>query len=211
MLLVRDARRAGRLVDDLLTLARLDAGLELAPREVDLTELARAEIDRMTVLDEGHRYRVEGAQVLVVADPEAVGRALTNLLANARRHSPAGGTVTVTVRATDGGAEIGVRDEGPGIAPGDRERIFDRMVRLDDARVTDAGSGAGLGLAIARGTARAHGGDLRCIEPTPMADDPTPDGSCGGAYFVLTLPHRPGARSGASTPPEVVAPGGPQE
>lgn len=211
VLLVRDARRAGRLVDDLLTLARLDAGLELAPREVDLTELARAEVDRMTVLDDGHRYRVEGTHVVVVADPEAVGQALTNLLANARRHSPAGGTVTVTVRATHGEGEIAVRDEVPGIAPGDRERIFHRMVRLDDARGTDAGSGAGLGLAIARGAARAHGGDLRCIEPPPRDDAPTSDRAAPGACFVLTLPNRPVDNSLAPKPPEVVAPGGAQE
>jgi signal transduction histidine kinase len=79
-------------------------------------------------------------------------------------------------------AVVQVTDDGPGVPRPDRERIFDRLVRLDDSRATDRG-GAGLGLAIARGIARAHGGDLRCVEP--------PSG--GGAAFALTLPagHRP--------------------
>jgi signal transduction histidine kinase len=73
-----------------------------------------------------------------------------------------------------------VSDDGPGVPPADRERIFERLVRLDDARSADAG-GAGLGLAIARGIARAHGGALRCIEPE--------DGT--GATFELVLPAGP--------------------
>ena len=68
-------------------------------------------------------------------------------------------------------------DDGPGVPPADRERIFDRLVRLDEARAAEDG-GAGLGLAIARGIARAHGGDLRCVDP--------PGGR--GAAFALTLP-----------------------
>jgi signal transduction histidine kinase len=84
----------------------------------------------------------------------------------------------------DGGvARVAVRDEGPGVPDGERERVFDRMVRLDEARSGGAGGarggGAGLGLAIAREAARAHGGDLVCAAP----DDGSP-----GAVFVLTLP-----------------------
>ena len=84
--------------------------------------------------------------------------------------------VEVTVAGTD--AVLDVVDEGPGIPPPDRERVFDRLVRLDDARTRDAG-GAGLGLPIARALARAHGGDLRVVDP---------DGSDTGARLRLTLP-----------------------
>jgi signal transduction histidine kinase len=84
----------------------------------------------------------------------------------------------VTVeRDADRGAVVRVTDTGPGVPPADRERIFDRLVRLDEARSADDG-GAGLGLAIARGIARAHGGDLRCTDP--------PGGR--GVAFALVLP-----------------------
>ncbi len=176
-LLVRDARRAGRLVDDLLTLARYDAGLRPERRRVDLGELSRVETDRDAVLhpEDPAVLAVDGP-VPVAADPELIGQALSNLVTNARRHG--GGAVTVTVGADGEAARVVVRDHGPGVPAGERERVFDRMVRLDEAR-GGSGGGAGLGLAIAREAARAHDGDLVCTAP----DDGGP-----GAVFVLTLP-----------------------
>ncbi|MCD2197361.1 HAMP domain-containing histidine kinase [Actinomycetospora endophytica] len=182
MLLVRDARRAGRIVDDLLTLARYDAGLRPERLEVDLVELVRVETDRDAVLhpDDPSVLDACGA-VPVSVDAELTGQALTNLITNARRHGD--GRVTVTVGCSAGVATVAVRDEGPGVPDGERERVFDRMVRLDEARSGGArggrGGGAGLGLAIAREAARVHGGDLVCTAP----DDGGP-----GAVFVLTLP-----------------------
>ena len=116
---------------------------------------------------------------------------LANLLDNARRHTPDGGTVTVTVgRGTSIGTEssargtsiatVTVSDTGPGVGEADRERIFERLVRLDDARSADAG-GAGLGLAIAR----AHGGELACVDPATGA----------GAAFRLDLPGAAGEQA----------------
>jgi two-component system OmpR family sensor kinase len=196
-LLVRDARRAGRLVDDLLTLARYDAGLRPERAEVDLVELVRVETDRDAVLHPDDPAVLEASgPVAVAVDAELIGQALTNLLTNARRHGA--GTVTVTVGADGSGvsgsgvagsgvARVAVRDEGPGVPPDERERVFGRMVRLDEARGggggrggggRGGGGGAGLGLAIAREAARAHGGDLVCTAP---------DGG-RGAVFVLTLP-----------------------
>jgi two-component system OmpR family sensor kinase len=183
-LLVRDARRAGRIVDDLLTLARYDAGLRPEREEVDLVELVRVETDRDAVRRPDDPAVLDAAgPVPVAVDAELIGQALTNLLTNARRHG--GGQVSVAVRSGDGVARVSVRDEGPGVPDGERERIFDRMVRLDEARSGGArggagrGGGAGLGLAIAREAARVHGGDLVCTAP----DDGGP-----GAVFVLTLP-----------------------
>ncbi len=176
LLLLRESHRAGRLVDDLLALARIDAGIELRREPVELLDLARAEADRVALLAPDRTIAVDGVAVTVPGDPARLGQVVGNLLDNARRHTPSGGRVTVTVRA-DAVATVVVTDTGPGVPPAERERIFDRLVRLDEARSADAG-GAGLGLAIARGIARAHGGDLRCVEP--------PSGT--GAAFVLTLP-----------------------
>jgi signal transduction histidine kinase len=98
---------------------------------------------------------VAGAQT--VGDAAAVGRAVRNLLDNAERHAT--GTVTVSVTERDAGIEIVVRDDGPGVAPADRDKIFERFARADQARTRD-GDGTGLGLAIARDIAVAHGGTL---------------------------------------------------
>lgn len=170
LLLLRESHRAGRLVDDLLALARIDAGIELRREPVELLTLAETEAERVRLRAPDRAIEVTGSPVTVPADPLRIAQVLANLLDNAQRY----GTVTVQVGP---GAAVLVSDDGPGVAPADRERIFDRLVRLDEARTAHDG-GAGLGLAIARGIARAHGGDLRC------ADNP----AGRGATFTLTLP-----------------------
>jgi signal transduction histidine kinase len=181
LLMLRESHRAGRLVDDLLVLARLDAGLELRREPVDLLELARGEAERARLVAPDQQVEVRGESVIVHGDVSRLAQVLGNLLDNARRHAGPG-AVTVTVSGGDP-ATVLVTDDGPGVPPADRERIFDRLVRLDEARGGDGG--AGLGLAIARGIARAHGGDLRCVDP--------PSGR--GAAFELVLGnHRPVAR-----------------
>jgi two-component system, OmpR family, sensor kinase len=173
LLMLRESRRAGRLVDDLLVLARLDAGLELRREPVDLLELARDEAERAQVMAPDQEVEVRGEPVTVIGDASRLAQVLGNLLDNARRHAGQG-AVTVSLSGGDP-ATVLVTDLGPGVPPADRERIFDRLVRLDEARGDDGG--AGLGLAIARGIARAHGGDLRCVDP--------PAGR--GAAFELSL------------------------
>ena len=177
--LVRETRRAGALVADMLDLARIEGGgdgADLDRRPVDLAELAVTEADRTALLAPALSVEVTGDPVVVDADPARITQILANLLDNARRHSPAGGVIGMrTARHPDGGAVLEVTDEGDGIPDADRERVFERLVRLDDARGRDRG-GAGLGLAIARALARAHGGDLRLVD------------SERGARFRLTLP-----------------------
>jgi two-component system, OmpR family, sensor kinase len=178
LLLLRESRRAGRLVDDLLVLARLDAGLELRREPVDLRELASAEAERVRLLAPDREIEVGAAgdePVTVAGDAARLGQVLANLLDNAVRYAGAGGRIAVAVSGSDEVATVLVTDSGPGVPPADRERIFDRLVRLDEAR---GDGGAGLGLAIARGITSAHGGELRCVQP--------PDGR--GAAFALTLP-----------------------
>jgi signal transduction histidine kinase len=173
LLLLRETRRASRLVDDLLAMARIDAGIDLQREPVDLLELAHAEVERARLLDPDRPVTVDGTASVVDGDPARLAQVLGNLLDNARRHTPPGAPVAVHV----GDGRVRVTDHGPGVPVADRERIFDRLVRLDEAR-TDGG--AGLGLAIARGIARAHGGDLRCVDPEAGE----------GAEFELTLPRR---------------------
>ncbi|MEJ3656709.1 HAMP domain-containing sensor histidine kinase [Actinomycetes bacterium KLBMP 9759] len=178
MLMLRESRRAGRLVDDLLAMARIDAGIELRQAPVELLDLANGEADRARLLVPDRTVTVTGSPVTVLGDAARLGQVLGNLLDNACRYTPVDGAVTVEVGSGPAGAFVRVCDTGPGVPAADRERIFDRLVRLDEAR---SDGGAGLGLAIARGIARAHGGDLRCLEPE----------SRRGACFVLTLPEAP--------------------
>jgi signal transduction histidine kinase len=193
LLLIREAGRAGRLVEELLALARIDAGLRLVREPVDLLSLAESEADRVRLLSPGQSVCVGGDRVTVSADPQRLAQVLTNLLDNARRYVPEDGAITVTVDSPDPmTGRIRVADNGPGVPLEDRERIFDRLVRLDESRSRvphdqssgpgQPSGGAGLGLAIARGIARAHGGELRCgdesvfelIVPTTPSE-PGPD------------------------------------
>jgi signal transduction histidine kinase len=171
MLLVRESRRAGSLVADLLELARLDAGIELRRRPVRLRELADTQAERVRLVAPDLTVRTEGAEVEVIADPDRLAQVLANLLDNARQ---AGGTeLRILVGPVDGHAVVVVEDNGPGVPIAERQRIFQRLVHSEHSR------GSGLGLPIARGIARAHGGDLVCLDRA--------DGQRGAA-FRLTLP-----------------------
>jgi two-component system, OmpR family, sensor kinase len=171
--LIRESRRAGRLVDDMLLITTIDAGLSLRRDPVDLLALARDVVAARELSHPGLDLRAEGEAVVVTGDRDRLARALGNLVDNAL--GVAREAVVVTVRSGTGRAGLEVVDDGPGVPPAERERIFDRMVRLDAARRS---GGAGLGLPIARGIARAHGGDVTCTD--------APTGA--GAVFALVLP-----------------------
>ena len=175
VLLVGEARRAARLVSDLLSVARLDAGAALQRSPVELEQLAEAEAARARLVWPG-TVRVVGAAPVVTGDPQALAGVLRNLVDNACRAAGPSGTVEIVLGVEGAAARVDVVDDGPGVPAGEQARIFERLVRLDAARSVDTG-GSGLGLAIARGTARAHHGDLVCL-PTPGP----------GATFRLTLP-----------------------
>ncbi|MFF5894622.1 ATP-binding protein [Streptomyces argenteolus] len=176
---VADTVRLQGLAADLLLLARLDAGERPGRAVVDLGALVREEAsqrpaDRMptevTVAD--------GGSCEVAGSRSQLARVVGNLLDNAQRHAE--GSVAVTVRREGGEVLVEVVDDGAGVPPAERERIFERFVRLDDARSRDDG-GAGLGLAIARDVAARHGGTLT-VGAAPG----------GGARFTLRLPAAPG-------------------
>lgn len=157
---LEDNSRLATLIDDLLVLARVESDSLLDSERVDLAELAGLTGELPHV---------------VLGDRHALSRAIENLTANAHRH--AASKVIVTLARPDSSKiELRVDDDGPGVPVADQSRIFERFVRLDDARARDDG-GSGLGLAIAQATARSHGGSLR-VETSQL----------GGASFVLTLP-----------------------
>ncbi|GGT36114.1 sensor histidine kinase [Streptomyces chromofuscus] len=165
---VEDTVRLQRLAADLLLLARLDAGERPTDTQVDLAELAREQAA-------GRRgVAVEAESLEVAGSRGQLGRVLANLLDNAQRHARS--AVTVAVRRDGDRAVVRVEDDGDGVPEADRERIFERFVRLDAARSRDEG-GAGLGLAIARDVAARHGGTL-AVHDVPA----------GGALFELRLP-----------------------
>ncbi|GGS09268.1 HAMP domain-containing protein [Streptomyces parvus] len=172
---VADTVRLQVLAADLLLLARLDAGEKPGSGTVELGALVREEVsqrtrDRIAVaveVPEGGAFEVNGSR-------GQLSRVIGNLLDNAQRHAES--SVAVSVVADGRGVRVEVRDDGAGVPEDERERIFERFVRLDDARSRDDG-GAGLGLAIARDVAARHGGTLT----VHRADE-------GGAAFRLWLP-----------------------
>jgi two-component system OmpR family sensor kinase len=174
-----EAARMSTLVEDLLLLARLDAGRPLESRPVDLTRLAIDATSDARAAGPDHRWRLELPEgpVLVPGDDQRLHQVLANLLSNARTHTPAGTTVTVALRravAADT-AELTVTDDGPGIPAELRPDLFERFVRGDSSRSRAAGS-TGLGLSIVAAVIAAHHGTASVIsEP-------------GHTRFLITLP-----------------------
>ncbi|MWA03807.1 HAMP domain-containing protein [Actinomadura sp. LD22] len=167
-----DADRLQGIVTDLLVLARLGAGVPVERQRVDFGALVRTEVSRRHLRVAVEMDVAEG--VAVQATPEQLVRLLTNLLDNAERHARS--RIWVAVARDGPDAVLEVRDDGSGVPPEDRERIFWRFQRLAEGRRRDE-AGTGLGLTISRNIARAHDGTLVVAE-----------GDGGGARFVLRIP-----------------------
>jgi signal transduction histidine kinase len=165
-----DALRLARLAEDLLLLARLD-GQPLRHKPTDLAALCESVAARYATARVPVRAEAAGSSepCVVAGDADALARLLVNLLDNAVRHAAT--RVCVSVREDGGWAVLTVTDDGPGIPPEDAERVFGRFTRLDDARArveaADGEEGAGLGLAIVRSTAQAHGGTVSLGDARP--------------------------------------------
>ncbi|HZD69968.1 MAG TPA: HAMP domain-containing sensor histidine kinase, partial [Actinomycetes bacterium] len=177
----RQGKRLRELIEDLL----LAATLEQIPSErvpappVDLADLARQACKTARQADPNQPVvaSVDGS-LPVRAAPDAVLQVLTNLLDNAVRHSPEDVPIRLEARRQGAHALIAIQDAGPGVPLAQRERVFERFIRLDDERAARRGGGVGLGLYVARRLARAQGGDLRIAEPV---------GEQAGARFELVL------------------------
>jgi signal transduction histidine kinase len=162
--LLTDVDRLGRLVSDLLLLARADDAAtrpaQTTSEEIELGQLLAEVAARYPAV----AYARPAAPLRTVGERDALGRVVANLLDNATRH--AGERVVLSVTADGAYQKIEVRDDGPGIPAADRERVFHRFTRLDDARARDAG-GSGLGLAIVRELVRRHGGTVTLSDAGP--------------------------------------------
>ena len=170
-----------RLVEDLRLLAQADAGeLPLQRTQASVAELLQSALEaiRARAGAKGVALDLEAAPSLPPLDLDAarIAQAVGNLLDNAVTHTPEGGRVTVSARASTGAVEVTVADTGAGIAPEDLPRVFDRFYRTDPSRSRDTG-GTGLGLTIARRLVEAHGGT---IEAQSVAGE--------GSQFVIRLP-----------------------
>jgi signal transduction histidine kinase len=172
--------RLGALVRELLDLSRVDAGqVPLSRQPVPLAGLVEAAVAEARLVDRGVTYdvRVDPPDATVLADPARLHQVVANLLDNASRHSPPQGVVTVRASLDAAGARLSVADDGPGIPPLERERVFERFTRGGGSAPHDGGTG--LGLAIARWAVDLHGGRIAVADTDPAG---------GGCRIDVELP-----------------------
>jgi signal transduction histidine kinase len=176
---VREAERLGRLANDLITLQRIEGATgELPISRVDMAEIARHAIESLAPLVEtrGVQIVLEGTAAPVLGDRDRLQQVFGNLLDNASRVTPEGGTVAVVLSAENGRSVARILDEGPGIPEDALPHVFDRFFRAQPSRDRTSG-GSGLGLAIVAAIVRAHGGTIAAgLRPE------------GGTVFTLSLP-----------------------
>lgn len=186
-----ESLRMTGLLEDMLLLARLDAGRPLETEPVDLALLSIDAVTDAHAAGPDHTWELDLAEdtspddVLVVGDDHRLRQVLANLLSNARLHTPAGTAVTVRLRRDGSSVVLQVTDDGPGIPPALRESLFQRFTRGDASRNRTTGS-TGLGLAIAHAVVTAHGGTITVGPGTGRARRDTP-----GTTFTVTLPAAP--------------------
>ncbi|MFG2056229.1 ATP-binding protein [Micromonospora sp. NPDC048930] len=188
--------RLGHLVADLLDLSRLDAGVVPLRRvRIDVADFLDEAVEHAAATAAGtgqdvhFRLRPLPAPLAVHADPGRLHQVFANLLDNAARHSPPGGTVLVAAEERAGQLHVEVTDEGDGIPAAERSRVFERFTRGERA----AGGGTGLGLAIARWVVELHGGTIRVADPPARAP-----GTRAGCRIEVTLPRTEPARGEAA-------------
>ena len=176
--LLRQGDRLARLIHQLLDVSRIEAGkLALEKGACELVSLARSSIEAAQARTDRHEITLRAPDSLEVpADPLRLEQVLANLLDNAIKYSPAGSAVEVRVARNGQDASITVADQGPGIAPEDRTRVFERFYRVDKARSREQG-GTGLGLALAKWGVESHGGRI-ALESEPGR----------GSKFRIVLP-----------------------
>lgn len=189
-----ESLRMSELVNDLLLLARLDAGRELEDELVDLAPVLIESVADAQIAGPDHTFELDLSAVfgadedldeqlpLVRGDEQRLRQVLANLLANARLHTPAGTHVWVKLLQEGDEYRIVVADNGPGISPQLRGKLFERFTRADASRNRQGGS-TGLGLAICAAIAQAHGGSVQLADSAQYLDD-----AAQGACFVLSLP-----------------------
>jgi two-component system OmpR family sensor kinase len=170
-----EAKRMSGLVEDLLLLAELDRGRPLRVEPVDLRAVCTDVVEDANAAEHGHLLSLAaGSPVIVLGDEERLVQVAHNLVRNALAHTPSGTTVSVSARVSRGMGELEVTDNGPGVSPGDTDRVFDRFYQGDPSR---SNHGTGLGLSIVRAIATALKG---------TASMSLPEG--GGFSVKVTVP-----------------------
>ncbi|MBI4769638.1 MAG: HAMP domain-containing histidine kinase, partial [Chloroflexi bacterium] len=175
-----EADRMRRLVEGLLDLARLDAGLRTLNRApLDLRLVLAAAVEKFSLRAKEKKVDLKGdlppALPAMVGDADRLAQVFANLLDNALKHTPAGGSVVLAASPAPGGVEVSVKDTGPGIPPEDLQRIFERFYQVDKSRARSGG--VGLGLTISKEIVEAHGGSLSAESVVGL-----------GSKFIVRLP-----------------------
>jgi two-component system OmpR family sensor kinase len=154
--------RMSTLVEDLLLLARLDQSREMQMDPVDIKSLINEAVAAARAAGPNHPISVDfqGDELFVLGDSMRIHQVISNLLANARIHTPGGTAIRISAANVEDSLRITVSDDGPGISPEDQKRIFERFYRADPSRVRNGGEGTGLGLSIVDAVMRAHDGDV---------------------------------------------------
>lgn len=154
--------RMGSLVEDLLLLARLDQARELEHLPVNIAKVTRDAVASAQVAGPEHPISLVGDvdELYTLGDQHRIHQVIANLLANARTHTPAGTSITLSIAQNNDGITIAVSDNGPGLSEDDQKRIFERFYRADSSRVRIDGEGGGLGLSIVDAVMKAHGGSV---------------------------------------------------
>ena len=157
----KESMRMGYLVEDLLMLARMDQSRELEMTDVDLSNLVTEAVSSAQAAGPDHPVTMDIAHdVHTQGDADKIYQVVTNLLANARAHTPEGTKIHVATYSDDNGSYVTVADNGPGLSQEDQERIFERFYRVDTSRQRNSREGSGLGLSIVDEVMKAHGGTV---------------------------------------------------
>ena len=175
----KESIRMSSLVEDLLLLARLDQSRELTIDPVDINHLVNEAIASAKASGPSHEFTLKSSsdEVFVLGDSMRIHQAVSNLLANARTHTPAGTKIEMEILQSESEVQISVSDNGPGLSPEDQVRIFERFFRADPSRARVSGEGSGLGLAIVDAVMKAHGGSVEVLSELNQ-----------GAKFTLHFP-----------------------
>jgi len=157
----KESMRMGSLVEDLLMLARIDQSREIVMADVDLSTLIKEAVTSAQVAGPEHPITSDIAHdVHTQGDSDKIYQVVTNLLANARAHTPAGTAIHVATYSADDGTYVTVADKGPGLSAEDQQHVFERFYRVDTSRQRSSSDGSGLGLSIVDEVMKAHGGSV---------------------------------------------------
>jgi two-component system OmpR family sensor kinase len=157
----KESMRMGYLVEDLLMLARMDQSRELVMTDVDLSHLVQEAVSSASAAGPDHPITSDIAvDIHTQGDADKIYQVITNLLANARAHTPAGTAIHVATHSTKDGSYVTVADKGPGLSAEDQLHIFERFYRVDTSRQRSSSDGSGLGLSIVDEVMKAHGGTV---------------------------------------------------